>query len=127
MADPKIIRGVLHLWSETGTEGGHWALQDERFITPATKEWPHEHWSYDGLIPLENGDHLKILAPDGSVYWEGVVSLKHYPVFTEDAGGLWIHADQNGLDRQFWALPFFKGYKAELTRAKNELDKTADL
>jgi len=30
------IRGVLHLWSETGTEGGHWALQDEHFITPNT-------------------------------------------------------------------------------------------
>lgn len=29
----KPINGVLHFHSETGTEGGYWAFQDERFIT----------------------------------------------------------------------------------------------
>jgi hypothetical protein len=30
----KPIYGVLDFYSETGTEGGYWAFQDERFITP---------------------------------------------------------------------------------------------
>lgn len=30
------MRGVLHFHSETGTEGGHWAFQDERHITANT-------------------------------------------------------------------------------------------
>ncbi len=32
------LRGVLEFYSETGTEGGHWAFQDEKFIqkVPAT-------------------------------------------------------------------------------------------
>lgn len=32
------ITGKLYLHSETGTEGGHWAIQDEKFITPAPEE-----------------------------------------------------------------------------------------
>ena len=116
MADPTIIRGTLHLYSETGTEGGYWAIQDEKFIDPPTDAWPHEHWDYDGLHPLEDGDHLKILAPDGSIYWEGYVRLKQHSVFTEEVFGLWIHADQSGLERKFWATPFFKNFKGELIR-----------
>jgi len=111
-----LIRGKLNLHSETGTEGGFWALQDERFIEPPTEDWPHERWSYDGLQILKDDDHLKIFAPDGSVYWEGLISLKQHELFTEDAFGFWIHADQNGLTREFWATPFFQGYRGELTR-----------
>lgn len=29
---PDTYRGVLHFYSETGTEGGAWAFQDEKFI-----------------------------------------------------------------------------------------------
>jgi hypothetical protein len=122
----ETIKGTLHLYSETGTEGGYWAIQDENFIFPPTEEWPHEHWSYDGLHSLKDDDCLKIFNPDGTIYWEGAISLKRYPVFTESVPihdesanvdlGLWIHADQNGLDRQFWARPFLKNYKGELTR-----------
>jgi len=41
MTDAKrtALRGVLHLWSETGTEGGHWAFQDARFIKPNTSNF----------------------------------------------------------------------------------------
>lgn len=31
--------GVLHLFSETGTEGGYWALQDEKYITYEQSDW----------------------------------------------------------------------------------------
>jgi hypothetical protein len=116
MEDPTVIRGTLNLHSETGTEGGWWAIQDERFIQPRTEDWPHERWSYDGLHLLKDGDHLKILAPDGSIYWEGFINLKQYGVFTEEAFGFWIHADQSGIDREFWAMPFFKEYKGELVK-----------
>lgn len=130
MADLSPIRGILHLHIETGTEGGYWALQDERFIERSTDTWPHERWSYDGLKILEDGDRLRIFAPDGSVHWEGVIKLKQYPVFQESIEGsvvgengydisfpsLWIHADQEGIDRTKWAYPFFKGYTGELVR-----------
>jgi hypothetical protein len=116
MGDPILIRGPLFLWTETGTEGGYWAIQDERLIEPATDEWPHERWSYEGLFVFKDGDHLKIFDPDGGVYWEGLINLKPLPLFTEDAYGLWIHADQIGLNRELWALPFFKAYRGELTR-----------
>lgn len=33
------IAGKLHLFSETGTEGGYWALQDSRFIDYVKPEW----------------------------------------------------------------------------------------
>jgi len=122
----ETIKGTLFLYSETGTEGGYWAIQDERFIEPPTETWPTPRWSYDGLYPLQDGDYLKILNPDGTIYWEGTISLKQYPVFTEsvpveDANtgahlGMWIHADQNGIDRHTWAVPFFKEYKGEVTK-----------
>lgn len=31
-----VMRGVLHFHSETGTEGGYWAFQDERHISQNT-------------------------------------------------------------------------------------------
>jgi hypothetical protein len=34
MGKGKAIEGVLQLFSETGTEGGDWALQDKRYIFP---------------------------------------------------------------------------------------------
>ena len=31
--DNSLLEGVCHFYSETGTEGGHWAFQDSQFIT----------------------------------------------------------------------------------------------
>lgn len=121
----RVIRGTLHLFSETGTEGGWWALQDERFIEPPTADWPHERWSYEGLVPLSDGDRLTIFAPDGSVYWQGEIKMKLLPLFTEHANGMWIHADQEGVTREFWALPFFEGYKGEVVKAPRPAPATA--
>ncbi len=115
-----MIRGVLFLWSETGTEGGHWALQDERKITKTGLAPPmHEAWSYDGLHPLKDGDRLKIFDKDDptKVVWQGVIKLKQHPLFTEHANGLWIHTDQEGVDRATWSKWFFGGHTAELIPA----------
>ena len=44
----KTLHGVLHLFSETGTEGGYWAFQDKRFIKPNTTRFAckicHQYW-----------------------------------------------------------------------------------
>lgn len=36
---PVILNGVLEFYSETGTEGGYWAFQDERFISKVAPEF----------------------------------------------------------------------------------------
>ena len=76
-----------------------------------------ESWSYDGLNILNDGDHLTIYSKDGiEVVWEGDIKLKEHDLFTEDALGLWIHADQEGVDREVWARWFFDRLPAELRR-----------
>lgn len=152
------LRGVLHLWSETGTEGGYWAFQDERFISKNTTRFAcakchiywdksshpdgpsadalgearfctpgahdfrpvsDESWSYEGLHVLAPGDELTVYAKDGvAIVWEGVIRLKQHDLFTEHAGGMWIHADQEGIDRDTWAKWFFEGHPAKVIRAK---------
>jgi hypothetical protein len=102
------IKGTLFLYSETGTEGGYWAIQDENFIKPPSDDWPHEQWSYDGLFCLEDGDRLKIFNPDGTIRWEGEIELKHRK--GEKLAG------QVGVSPHDWAVPFFKEYHGELTK-----------
>ncbi|MBR9683493.1 hypothetical protein GOV03_03045 [Candidatus Woesearchaeota archaeon] len=76
-------------------------------------------WSYEGLHLLGDGDHLTIYDSDNKdEVWSGVINLKHHPLFTEDAFGLWIHADQIGIDRETWAEYFFEGYPATLIPSK---------
>lgn len=90
MATDREIEGVLHLYSETGTGGGDWAIQDKRHIFPRdplppgtpdgpsglhTTSWedvgivtrplllselPKENWSYEGLHVLGDGDYLTV-------------------------------------------------------------------
>lgn len=107
------IKGELHLYSETGSEGGWWAIQDENYIFEDKKS-REINWSYDGLIFLKEGDYLKIFKSDDSVYWEGELHFEIEKCSTENSFGFWIHADQAGISRSFWATPFLKGYKAEL-------------
>ncbi len=112
------MRGVLHLHSETGTEGGFWAFQEAKYIKTDPTNPTGESWSYEGLHILNDGDHLIIYDKDDvdKVVWNGVINLKQHPLFTEHAQGLWIHADQNGIDRDTWSNWFFAGYPAELIR-----------
>ncbi len=117
-------RGVLYLFSETGTEGGYWALQDERFIAPPNEKYPYEQWSYEGLHILKDGDELIIFSPEKpeEVVWQGQISLRLLPLFTEQASGLWIHADQEGIDRNTWASYFFNHHPAKLKTEKSGQD-----
>lgn len=76
-----------------------------------------DNWCYEGLHILGNGDHLKIFSKEKTegVIWEGEINLKQHELFTEHAGGLWIHSDQIGIDRDTWSSWFFEGLPAELT------------
>ena len=78
-----------------------------------------EKWDYKGLHILETGDYLKIFAPGENsekIYWEGKIALKTFSLFTEHASGMWIHSEQETLERGFWAIPFLHEYKGELTK-----------
>lgn len=72
-------------------------------------------WSYEGLHILQNGDQLTIYHPDNNnEMWLGIINLKQHDLFTQHASGLWIHADQKGIDREVWAKYFFEKYPAKL-------------
>jgi hypothetical protein len=40
----KKMKGVAFLYSETGTEGGWWAMEEDGFLSK-----DGVHWSYEGL------------------------------------------------------------------------------
>ncbi len=144
----EYFEGVLWLHSETGTEGGDWALQDKRHISkvdplpPGTEdgpsglftfsfapdgkytsrelllsELPKEDWSREGLHILADGDYLFIFDKENpeKIVWEGVIMLRQYELFTEKTStGMWIHADQDGVERSVWEKFFLENYPAKL-------------
>src|ERR1035437_5225701 len=57
----KEMKGVCFLFSESGTEGGWWAMQEDGFVTE------DGHWKYEGLQYLKDGDDFTVYADDGSV------------------------------------------------------------
>lgn len=88
----QTLVGVCHFHSETGTEGGWWAFQDERHIhknvprgfckkcgkylsyqgksssdkwcaDDAHEEYIGDLWDYEGMYILKDGDHLTIYLP----------------------------------------------------------------
>ena len=63
----KEIRGVCFLHSETRTEGGWWAVQEDGFETDSG------HWKYEWLKYLENGDEFTVYNEDGSIVWSGII------------------------------------------------------
>lgn len=126
--------GNLMFHSETGTEGGYWAMQDRCHVhtalvdgkcpwgsvyCPVARGVYHEHARYEGLHVLKNGDYLKVFR-GADVVWEGEINLIHHSIFTEDVGGLWIHADQFGVDRNEWASMFFNEMNCELVTNDND-------
>ncbi len=182
MGQQKEIEGVLNLFSETGTEGGDWAIQDARYIKKnvprgyckkcgkvfAKQEGPiqvvrttliteevaeeinrtgklpvqidcandahdediGESWSYEGLHILENGDRLIIFDKQDpkKIVWEGVIQLNFYSVFTEATStGMWIHADQEGVERSVWEKFFLLHYPAKLILRPKRRRKPASL
>jgi hypothetical protein len=79
-----------------------------------------ETWSYDGLHVLADGDRLTIYDKDRpeAVIWSGTIRLRPYARYTEKVFGCWIHADQEGVERETWARWFFDNHPAELDPAR---------
>src|SRR3989344_3745167 len=73
-------------------------------------------WSYEGLHILGNRDHLTIYDSQkkDQLLWSGVIALQQYDLFTQAASGMWIHADQKGIEREVWAKYFFDKCPATL-------------
>ncbi len=152
MQQQNEVEGVLHIHSETGTEGGDWALQDKRHILPVDplppgtpdgpsglhvpvfedgkitdnfrplllSEMPRESWSYEGLHILKDMDYLFIFDKQDTekILWEGVIRLRQHKFFTESTStGVWINADQEGVERAVWEKFFLEGYPAKLVAA----------
>jgi len=93
----------------------------ELFGNPLCPNHQHEEmigdaWSYEGLHVLKDGDQLTIHAPDDpdEVIWSGTIKLIEHRTFTEKVFGMWIHADQEGIERQRWAQWFFTRQAASL-------------
>lgn len=105
------MKGYLFAFSETGTEGIWWAVQER-------------DKGYDGLHILEEGEHLTVFKENGEVFWEGVIDYdreigkKPLPFnpqyFQQQVLGVWCHGIQRGEVPEFWAGMFFGEYEAEV-------------
>jgi|ERR1700733_4050589 hypothetical protein len=118
MTQMKEIRGVCVLFSETGTEGGWWAMQEDRFIDPDGSR------SYEGLQTLREGDDFTVYAEDGSVLFHDIIRMDREtaaiprqilrnarpvndPTWKQQAvGGMWVHWVQKGMDPEVWGRLF---------------------
>jgi hypothetical protein len=114
----KEIKGVCFLHSETGMEGGRWAMQQDGFADE------DGYWSYQGLQHLEEGDDFTVFADNGSVLWHGTIRrdtktgavprrvIRKGKVVTDRswkkqvAGGMWVHWIQKGIDPEEWGKLF---------------------
>lgn len=128
----KEMRGVTFLHSETGTEGGWWAMQEDDFVTE------DGHWGYEGLQCLEEGDDFTVFAEEGSVLWHGIIhpdsksgrisrQVIRKGKLVEDrtwkqqvVGGMWVHWIQKDMDPETWG-ELFNGYKRCLLKRKQKL------
>lgn len=114
----KEMKGVCFLHSETGAEGGWWAMQEDGFATG------EDQWSYAGLRNLEEGDDFTVYADDGRVLFHGIIHqdtktgavprrvIHKGKVVTDHlwkqqvVGGMWVHWIQKGMDPEAWGELF---------------------
>lgn len=132
----KEMKGVCFLFSETGTEGGWWAIQQDGFVDD------DGDWRYEGMELLEEGDDFTVFDDDGSVLWQGIIHrdletgriprqvfrngrLVYDRTWTQQAvGGMWVHWVQKDMDSQAWGK-LFVGEKRCLLRREEPTAKDA--
>jgi hypothetical protein len=107
LSNLKQIKGVLHAFWETGTEGIYWALQDFEHMTEPS-EWQKKHgvdkaWGYEGLNILKTGDWLTIIDPEGKTIWGGLVSIDPS---IRSYGRCWVHGMPDNFDKDAWCRIF---------------------
>lgn len=127
----KEMKGVTFLHSETGTEGGWWAMQEDGYVTE------DGHWRYEGLQYLEEGDDFTVFADDGTVLWQGIIHqddktgaiahrvIRKGKVVIDNSwkqqvvGGMWVHWIQKGMDPEVWG-ELFAGEKRCLLKREEK-------
>ena len=127
----KEMKGVCFLFSETGTEGGWWAMQEDGFVSEAG------HWKYEGLQYLREGDDFAVYADDDGMLFHGIIhqdaltgaiprqvirndKLANHPTWKQQAvGGMWVHWIQKGIDPEAWGQ-LFTGNKRCLVRREEK-------
>ena len=132
----KERKGVCFLFSETGTEGGWWAMQEDGFVTE------DGHWRYEGLQYLEDGDEFTVFADDGSVLWHGIIhrdsktgavprqAIRENRLVNDRTwkqqvvGGMWVHWVQKGMDPEAWG-ELFVGEKRCLVKREDNAREAA--
>ena len=128
----KEMKGVCFLFSETDTEGGWWAMQEDGFVTE------DGHWRYEGLQYLEGGDGFTVFAEDGTVLWHDIIhrdsttgsiprqvirkgKLANDRTWKQQAvGGMWVHWIQKGMDPEAWGGLFSGNKRCLLKREEME-------
>jgi hypothetical protein len=128
----KEMKEVCFLFSETGTEGGWWAMQEDGFITP------DGDWRPEGVQILEEGDEFAVYAVNGSVLFHGIVRkdtktgaiprqiLRNSRIEKDSkwkqqaVGGMWVHWLQKGMDPEEWAQLFVGEKRCVLRRESEE-------
>lgn len=99
----KSFNGYLTFFTETGTEGGYWAFQEEG------KD------GYDGLHILKDGDRITVFDETSrKEIWGGEIRLSPRSDIDENVFGFRVHSRQIGVDMDEWARMFFCEYPAVL-------------
>lgn len=103
--------GQLEAFFETGTEGVVWSVVE------------HNKVGYDALNCLQNGDYLKVFAPDETVLFEGEILLEWSrnkqasplnPEYVKQVvNGLWVNGLQYNVAPDDWSLWFTNTYRCE--------------
>ncbi len=111
------FEGALEPYFETGTEGTIWSVQEDG------------EQGYEGLHPINTGDHLTIYDKRGKILFKGKIfpdhkaGWKEYPLRPGSGCGQpcalnhWIHWTQIGWQPDEWARFFLRGKNPPL-RAK---------
>lgn len=127
----KEMKGVCFLYSETGTEGGWWAIQQDGFVDG------DGDWRYEGMELLKEGDDFTVFDDDGSVLWHGIIHrdletgriprqvfrngrLVDDRTWTQQAvGGMWVHWVQKDMDPKAWGKLFIGEKRCLLRREES--------
>ena len=123
------MQGVCFLFSETGTEGGWWAMREDGLAEG------------DGdLRSLEDGDDFTVYADDNSVLFHGIIHqdtttgavprrVLHdgTPVMQQVVGGMWVHWIQKGMDPEAWGQLFVGNKRCLLRREESAAREIAEL
>jgi hypothetical protein len=124
------MKGIAFLFSETGTEGGWWAIQEDGFLAD-----DGIHWKYEGLRELIEGDDFTVYSnKDDTILWHGIIHrdtktgiiprqvIKKGKIVNDKKWkqqvvcGMWVHWLQAGVDPDTWFNLFIGNKRCLLKR-----------